>query len=645
MTAAPEAHPDHPRSRLRAAILVVFANVIGVIAFLVGRSERVLGAVVDPLHPDWSAMQQAFTGFAVYAAMLLGALVIGILLAIRLVARRAGLSRKVSGTRVPLAWLALAGALTAAVVLTYIEVLLFQDYGIHLYEFDVVGILRDAALRRDLGIQPAEVLRVTIAAVTLIGAELLLCLAAIRLSRWRDGAFARASALSLLVAIPGGLLAFRSGESEIVSDRAEFVSALPLGKQLLFRASSRPFIPVAPRLGSGGYPGAEAARAVRLERKPNIVFFVADGLRGDMYGADLTPNMARFAAGRSVIEAQRHFSSGHVSEAGVFGLLYGLNGHAFHSFMEARVAPFPLQVLKANGYHTFLLASSRLSPYPSAQLMDAFDQVSYPATDDVAVEELTRYLAARRADGRPYFVFAFFYTPHYPFTSAKPQFRRYPLVGPKARTNYMNDVLQADDYFRQVHELVRGDFDAGRALLLGTADHGEEIRDHGVFGHASATFWNEKVVVPLVLGLPGSNLSPDAKRPALSSHADVWPTILDHLGAAPVPGFSDGRSLLRTPAGEPPQPLVTGRFFPHADRPSVLVDGTAKYWFRVDGLGANGRLCVVVTRVTDLEDRPVDAAVSRLDARMVPAFERLQGSFWRFIQPLPAASGGGRRLC
>ena len=633
-----------PVSRARVATLVIFANVFGIIAFLLSRSDRLLAAVVDPLHPDWSAMQQAFAGFAIYAATLLGASAVVVLLAIRLVARRARPTSPAS-RRNALAWVSLAAGLTAVVVLIFIEVLLFQDYGIHLYEFDVVGILRDAALRRDLGIQPAEVLRVTVAALTLIAAELLLCLVAIRVARWRDGAFARASALSLLVAIPGGLLAFRSGESEIVSDRAEFVSALPLGRQLLFRASSRPFIPVAPRLGSGGYPGAEEAHAVRLERTPNIVFFVADGLRGDMYGPDLTPNLARFAAGRNVLEGRRHFSSGHVSEAGVFGLLYGLNGHAFHSFMQARVPPFPLEVLKANGYHTFLLASSRLSPYPSAQLIDAFDQVSYPATDDVAVEELTRYLAARRADGRPYFVFAFFYTPHYPFTSAKPQFRRYPMVGPKARTNYMNDVLQADDYFRQVHALVRDDFDAGRTLLLGTADHGEEIRDHGVFGHASATFWNEKVVVPLVLGLPGSNLRGDAKRPALSSHADVWPTILDHLGAASVPAFSDGRSLLRDPAGHASQALVTGRFFPHADRPSVLVDSSAKYWFRVEGLGANGRLCVVVTRVTDLEDRPLEPGATPLDARMVPAFERMQGRFWRFIQPLPAASGGERRIC
>jgi hypothetical protein len=127
---------------------------------------------------------------------------------------------------------------------------------------------------------------------------------------------------------------------------------------------------------------------------------------------------------------------------------------------------------------------------------------------------------------------------------------------------------------------------------------------------------------------------------------DVWPTIFDYLGVDPsvTRRFSDGRSLLRAPAADP-QVLVTGRFFPHADRPSVLVDGTSKYWFRVAGIGAGNRLCVVVTRVTDLQDRPVELAPSRMDARMIPAFERLQSTFWRFIQPAGARDRGERRIC
>jgi membrane-anchored protein YejM (alkaline phosphatase superfamily) len=628
------------------ATLEVFANVVGLIVFLQSRSAKLLGAVVDPLHPDWSGMEQAFAGFTLYAVSLFGAALVGLLLLARWVQRRLrGHAPAPSPSRRALPALALAAALTAGIVLVFVEVLLFQDYGVHLYEFDVFGILADAALRRDLGIQPAEVVRVVVAAITLIGAELLLIVAAWRLSRWRNGALARASAAAMLVAVPGGFLLFQTGEREIGSDRAEFESTLPLGRQLLGRRSSRPFIAVAPRSGAVGYPALDSgAAAPSIARKANIVFFVADGLRADMFSPELTPNLAAFGARSDVIQSRRHFSTGHVSEAGIFGLVYSLRGQAFHSFVEARVPAYPLELLKRNGYHTFLLASSRLSPYPTDQLIRGFDEVAYPANDDAAVAELRRYVAARRSDGRPYFVLSFFYTPHYPFTSAKPQFRKYPLVGPKARTNYMNDVLQADDYFWQTLELVRDDFLNGRTVVLATSDHGEEIRDHGVFGHASATFWNEKIQVPFLLGLPGTAPRESVRRPALSSHADVWPTLLEYMGAAvPPASYSEGRSLLS--AGDGVQALVTGRFFPYADRPSVLVDSAAKYWFRVDELGANDRLCIVVTRVTDLDDRPLAVDPARIDARMVPAFERLQGSFWRFIQPVAGRSRTHRRIC
>ncbi|HYC51813.1 MAG TPA: sulfatase-like hydrolase/transferase, partial [Gemmatimonadaceae bacterium] len=599
-----------------------------------------------------SDMQQAFAGFAVYAISALSVLALALSFAVGRLRRIGGAEPQMRIRNVILRAAGLAAVFTAAIVLVFIEVLLFKDYGIHLYEFDVFGILADSALRRDLGIQPAEVLRVTLAAVALIGAELVLIAAAIPAAAWRDGAIARGAGMAMLIAVPGGLALFRTAEGGIGTDRSEFESALPLGRQMLLRAPSRPFIPVQPRLGRAGYPVLTPSdSAPMLASKPNIVFFVADGLRGDMFKAELTPNLVRFGQQEDVIVSRMHVSSGHVSEAGVFGLLYGLSGQAFHSFMEQRVPAFPLEVLRRNGYHTLMLASSRLSPYPSDQLLQGFDEVIYPKNDDDALILLQRYADERRADGRPYFVFAFFYTPHYPFTSAKPAFRKYPMVGPKARTNYMNDVLQVDDYFRQVRQVIQPELSTGNAVLLATSDHGEEIRDHGVFGHASATFWNEKIVVPMLLQLPGQSLNAVQKSPSLTAHADVWPTIFDYLRVDSVPTARvfDGRSLLR-PASEPPVALVTGRFFPHADRPSVLVDSAMKYWFRVDGLGANGRLCIVVTRVTDIDDHPRRDAVDT-DARMVPAFERLQSTFWRFIQPMGGGEHAGesgraeRRIC
>jgi membrane-anchored protein YejM (alkaline phosphatase superfamily) len=632
--------PVPASSRTRAAALVIFANAIGLIVFLQGRVKALLSAVVDPLHPDRAGMEMAFNGFILYAVSLLALVGIVALWIIRRIRRHEATDRQ----RVDGPTIAFAVGLTAVVVLTLIEVLLFQDYGIHLYEFAVFSILADAALRRDLGIQPAEVLRVTSAAVALLAAEIALCWLALRASRWRNGALVRASAVALVITAPGGLAVFRSGSDTITSDRAEFESALPFGKQLLLRHSTRPFIPVKPRLGDGGYPVLDSSDTAPLIRdKKNIVMFVADGLRGDMFRPELTPNLTRFSSRGDVITSRRHLSTGHVSEAGIFGLVYGLQGQAFHSFIENRVPAFPLEVLKRNGYHTLLLASSRLGPYPTDHLVRVFDEVIHPLNDDDAIGALRTYVDTRRMDGKPYFVLGFFYTPHYPFLSAKPHLRKYPMVGPKARTNYMNDVLQSDDYFRQTFDVVRDQYEAGRTIVLATSDHGEEIRDHGVFGHASATFWNEKVVVPFVLGLPEAHLGKDVRSPSLTSHVDVWPTLFDYLGVdVESRMFSDGRSLL-VPPSSAVQAVVTGRFFPYADRPSVLVDGNAKYWFRVDGLGANNRLCIVVTKVTDLNDREISGTPVHSSA--VPAFEHLQSSFWRFIEPGRRKPRGETKIC
>ena len=638
-------------SRVRMATLVIFANVVGLVVFLQISGSSLLSAVVDPLNPDWQAMEQAFAGFALYALSLLGVLVLAALVGARFLMRR----RRTGHAVAPVRWrwslfALLAVALTAGVVLVFIEVLIFKDYGVHFYEFDIVGILADAALRRDLGIQPAEVVRVVLAAAALLAAECTLIVLALRLARWRNGALPRACGTAMLIAVPGGFMLFRTSEESIGADRAEFEGMLPLGKQLLFRSTSRPFIPVRPRRGDAGYPvlGASDSAPVIRDRK-NIVLFVPDGLRADMVRPHLTPNLLAFAGRSDVMMSRRHFSTGHVSESGIFGIAYGIEGHAFHSFIQDRVPALPIEVLKRNGYHTLLVASSRLGPYPSDHLIRIFDEVAYPTNDDAALEIIARYTQARRADGRPYLILGFFYTPHYPFTSAKPELRKYPMVGPKARSNYMNDVLQADEYFRQTFDLVREDFEAGRTIVVATSDHGEEIRDHGVFGHARATFWNEKIVVPFLLGLPGAALSREQRSPRLTSHTDLWPTLFDYLDVAPsldASSYSDGRSLLARDTTERVL-AVTGRFFPYADRPSVIVDGSAKYWFRVSSVGARNRLCVVVTRITDLDDRQLDMTSSRMDGRMVRAFDSYQSTFWRFIEPDPAESTtrGGVSVC
>jgi arylsulfatase A-like enzyme len=81
----------------------------------------------------------------------------------------------------------------------------------------------------------------------------------------------------------------------------------------------------------------------------------------------------------------------------------------------------------------------------------------------------------------------------------------------------------------------------GDGLLVITADHGEELGEHGRFGH-STRFYEELLHVPLLMRLPGQRERRDIA--CLARHIDLGPTLLDLCGLPPEPAFV-GRSLAR----------------------------------------------------------------------------------------------------
>jgi arylsulfatase A-like enzyme len=82
----------------------------------------------------------------------------------------------------------------------------------------------------------------------------------------------------------------------------------------------------------------------------------------------------------------------------------------------------------------------------------------------------------------------------------------------------------------------RGLTDTG--LILLTADHGEELFDHGSFGHGH-TLYEEQLRVPLLIW--GNGVSP-SRIDVPVSIADVSPTILDALDLE-IPPEMEGVSL------------------------------------------------------------------------------------------------------
>jgi hypothetical protein len=84
-----------------------------------------------------------------------------------------------------------------------------------------------------------------------------------------------------------------------------------------------------------------------------------------------------------------------------------------------------------------------------------------------------------------------------------------------------------------------------KTLLVITADHGEELLDHGFVGHAStmhsATLYDEIIKIPLIMTLPGYLPGGGQIREQVQQ-IDIMPTILDVVGL-PLPTGVQGRSL------------------------------------------------------------------------------------------------------
>ncbi len=173
---------------------------------------------------------------------------------------------------------------------------------------------------------------------------------------------------------------------------------------------------------------------------------------------------------------------------------------------------------------------------------------------------------------------------------------------------------------RLVAELKRrGEYDD--ALIIVTADHGEEFWDHGGFDHGTSLY-DELIHVPLIVKPPASLR---ARRRVVSEQVrtiDIMPTLLDLVGV-PSPETSSGRSLRPLMAG------VGGEHRP-AFSESVLYGGDKIAW-------RTGRFKFIITRavrgqVTDeLYDLAADPRETTDRTEQDPQLaERLRAQLLRF---------------
>lgn len=318
------------------------------------------------------------------------------------------------------------------------------------------------------------------------------------------------------------------------------------------------------------------AAACNRQPSPNVVVIVVDTLRADRLGVygnqrGLTPFLDEVAQHGTVFT--NAFSTSSWTSPAVASLMTSRDPlqHLVSTFgtrLSAEERTFA-EVLHARGYRTGgFSANPRLRE--SLGYAQGFEHWrSAPSRGDLSAGTLRaqglEWLDASNS-AHPTLLYFQFMEPHFPYRPAEPFRSRFMtppmtdeeleaafvrLVGPHTEAGrrawaqimgqlYDGEVATIDQELRVLFDqLARRRFLDG-AIVVITADHGEEFFEHGGSFHGR-TLFNECVRVPFILiapGYMGGRLIDDNV-----SLLDVAPTLIDLLGLPSEPRF-EGQSLV-----------------------------------------------------------------------------------------------------
>ncbi|MFT5433691.1 MAG: membrane-anchored protein YejM (alkaline phosphatase superfamily), partial [Myxococcota bacterium] len=424
--------------------------------------------------------------------------------------------------------------------------------GVHLYSPLTFETLTNPGANREIRLDAGFLATIAAGLVIVVALEVGVWKASARLGRRAFGGLA-VGMFSLLLATSATAMWGGQNHTASLVDR-RLLAALPAWEMF---AGTPPYDPARVRID---YPVGVDAQ-VELTRRPDILFIAAESLRADMFTFEMMPRLKALSAELGCQVAPAHHSVGHTTEYGTFGLLYGLDSYHYEPFLAADVASWPLTVLRHNGYRLMGASASALADWKGAGFMtrqfdeyvERVDETRFETDAEVAAEA-KRMLRIEHAGSR--FVFLFLNATHHNYLYPPRHARFEPALpsdydhfgGDEALgryktelfNRYKNAVGYVDELVVTLLEDQHERIASGELVVVVTGDHGEEFWEHGMMGHAAPEFVDERVQVPMVLcGLGDSN----AIR-GVSSHADIWPTVLHPLGVtAPSAAFSSGRDL------------------------------------------------------------------------------------------------------
>ncbi len=314
----------------------------------------------------------------------------------------------------------------------------------------------------------------------------------------------------------------------------------------------------------------------RPAARPNILLITVESLRPDHVGCfgsalPTTPHLDALAAeGVRYTAAHSVTSWTLASHASLFTGLYPAAHQAVGPLDRLNDSYQTLaEMLGGSGYQTAGVVSG---PYLTREFnlhqgFEIYNQQPSARNDreahgDVTNPQMTQglqqFLTTQRDSERPFFLFAYYWDPHYDYIPPSPYDKQFvtPQCSPCgmkdygisstlnarssaaqiafAKAQYAGEIRWTDEHLGQLFDTLKAQKLWDSTTIIVTADHGEEFFEHGTKGHKN-NLHVESVHVPLIIKWArgtGPEASEEDHRGAVDSRLvsliDIVPTLLEN---------------------------------------------------------------------------------------------------------------------
>jgi glucan phosphoethanolaminetransferase (alkaline phosphatase superfamily) len=398
--------------------------------------------------------------------------------------------------------------------------------------------------------------------------------------------------------------------------------------------------------------GAEEAigkldsRLFSLPHKPDIYLFIIESLREDYIIPENAPCLSQFK--EENISFEKAFSNANATHLSWFSLFH--SKFPFYWGKKNLDAPgggsIPLMVLKKMGYEIHVASSARLTYYQmnhrifgeGEHLADSMfipeDDCNEPYERDKCAID---HLLARMDQGESGRVFIVFLdATHLDYSWPMEMTRFTPF---EERINYFraalcrdgvggiinryrNSLYFIDSQLGRFMETLQTTYGGKEAVVVITADHGEEFYEHGNLFHASSLS-QQQINPPLYYKFGSDREMAERVRCSMTCHMDIFPTLFHYLTGEDLMGeVLQGESIFK----ENRWPYtVIGRF--NASRPPseyCIHDGTLKLIAGFgDGKNIDNIRSLKVLSLKNCQDENVSRELGLIHEKFDPALERI----------------------